>query len=57
LENQGRPDEAIAVLAASTESLEAYELGDLLIRQGRAREAFAVFKKDPDAPFSSVLRR
>ncbi|MHB9863881.1 hypothetical protein [Streptomyces sp. YIM S03343] len=57
LEDQGRPDEAIAVLAASTESLEAYELGDLLIRQGRAREAFAVFTKAPDAPFSSVLRR
>ncbi|MGW2787768.1 tetratricopeptide repeat protein [Streptomyces populi] len=57
LENQGRPDEAIAVLAASTESLEAYELGDLLIRQGRAREAFAVFTKDPDASFSSVLKQ
>ncbi|MET7290115.1 hypothetical protein [Streptomyces sp. NPDC005573] len=57
LDRQGRPDEAIAVLAASTDSLEAYELSDLLIRQGRAREGFAVFTKAPDAPFSSVLTR
>ncbi|MFD8736069.1 hypothetical protein ACFV06_14300 [Streptomyces sp. NPDC059618] len=57
LQKQGRHEEAIAVLAASTESLEAYELSDLLIRQGRPREAFAVFTKAPDAPFSSVLGR
>ncbi|MEU8892913.1 tetratricopeptide repeat protein [Streptomyces sp. NPDC048442] len=57
LEQHGRADEALAVLAASTQDIDAYALGDLLIRQGRAREAFAVFTAQPDTPFASVLAR